>query len=118
MARGYRTVIAPLLLEQIRELGITDQVKEQIRTAMTDPEQAGKQLTGSFFPYRRLKFSRYRIIYRVARDLDPPEVRFLYAGIRKEGDKKDVYALLAKAMQRGGLERGSGAGADAVEDDG
>ena len=104
MATPYRPIIAPLLLEQLRRLGIEDQAKERIRAAMADPEQTGKQLTGPFFPYRRLKFSRYRIVYRVVRDADPPEVRFLYAGIRKEGDKKDVYALLTKVMKGGGLE--------------
>ncbi len=100
----YKLIIAPSLARQLEELGIMDQARDAIRGAMSDPEQAGKQLTGSFYPYRRLKFSRYRIVYRVARDTAPPEVRFLFAGIRKEGDKKDVYALLTKIMRRGGLE--------------
>lgn len=104
MSGRYKLVFAPSLAVQLGELGILDQAKEKIREAMVDPEQAGKQLTGPFFPYRRLKFSRYRIVYRVERDADPPEARFLYAGIRKEGDKKDVYALLAKVMSRGELE--------------
>lgn len=104
MAPDYKLVIAPSLAGQLRKFGIVEQAKEAIRDAMADPEQAGKQLTGSFFPYRRLKFSRYRIVYRVVKDANPPEVRFLYAGIRKEGDKKDVYALLEKIMKRGGLE--------------
>lgn len=104
MAPGYKVVVAPSLAKQLQEFGILDQAKEAIRDAMTDPEQAGKQLTGTFFPYRRLKFSRYRIVYRIAKDVDPPEARFLYAGIRKEGDKKDVYELLTKIMRKGGLE--------------
>jgi len=104
LAREYKVVFAPSLAGQLQELGIVDPAREAIRNAMADPEQAGKQLTGSFFPYRRLKFSRYRIVYRVVKDAEPPEARFLYAGIRKEGDKKDVYALLAKIMKRGGLE--------------
>ena len=104
MPTRYKTVIAPSVLEQLRHLGIVDQAKEKIRDAMADPEQAGKQLTGALFPYRRLKFSRYRIVYRVARDTNPPEVRFLYAGIRRGGDKKDVYDQLLKVMRRGRLE--------------
>lgn len=104
MAEEYRIVIAPKLLEQLRGFGIAQQSGDLIREAMKDPEQAGKQLTGSFFPYRWLKLSRYRIVYRVARDADPPEVRFLYAGIRKAGDKKDVYARLAKVIKRGEIE--------------
>lgn len=104
MPADYKTVIAPSLLEQLHDLGIVEQAKEKIRDAMADPEQSGKQLTGALFPYRRLKFSRYRIVYRVAREADPPEARFLYAGIRKEGDKKDVYERLLKVIRRGDLE--------------
>lgn len=104
MAQEYKVVIAPLLLEQLEDLGIVEQARDTIRDAMADPEQAGKQLTGSLFPYRRLKFSRYRIVYRVVPDTDPTEVRFLYAGIRKEGDKKDIYARLERVLRRGRLE--------------
>lgn len=43
------------------------------------------------------------LVYRMVRDTAPPEVRLLFAGIRKEGDKKDVYALLTKSMRRGGI---------------
>ena len=81
-----------------------DQARDAIRDAMSDPEQAGKQLTGSFFPYRRLKLSRYRIIYRVFPNADPPEVHFLYCAIRKEGSKEDVYRRLEKVLKRSELE--------------
>ncbi len=100
----YKLVIAPSLARQLEELGILDQARDAIRGAMSDPEQAGKQLTDSFYPYRRLKFSRYRTVYRVASNTAQPEVRFLFAGIRKEGNKKNVYTLLMKIMRRGGLE--------------
>ena len=39
----------------------------------------------------------------MVRDTASPEVRLLFAGIRKEGDTKDVYALLTKSMRRGGI---------------
>lgn len=47
---------------------------------------------------------RYRIIYRVVRDANPPEVHFLYVGMRKAGDKKDVYARLEKILNRDDLD--------------
>lgn len=100
---GYKLIIAPKLLEQLRDLGVEDQAKAAIRNAMANPEQAGKQLVGPFFPYRRLKVGRYRIVYRIIKDADPPEVHFLYIGIRKAGDKKDVYARLEKLLERGDL---------------
>lgn len=104
MASKPKLVLAPLFLEQIRELGIEDQTKDKIRDAMADPEQAGKQLIGPLFPYRRLTMGRYRIVYRVKRDADPPQAQFIYAGIRKDGAKKDVYAQLTKVLMKGDLE--------------
>lgn len=104
MAKPYKVFISSRLLEQLRELGLVDQARGAIRDAISDPEQAGKQLTGSYFPYRRLKLSRYRIIYRVFPNADPPEAHFLYCAIRKEGSKKDVYRRLERVLRRGELE--------------
>lgn len=103
MAAKPELVLAPLFLEQIRELGIKEQTKDKIRDAMADVEQAGKQLVGPLFPYRRLTMGRYRIVYRIRRETEPPQAHFLYAGIRKDGDKKDVYARLTKALRKGDL---------------
>jgi mRNA-degrading endonuclease RelE of RelBE toxin-antitoxin system len=102
MPERYRAFLAPSLLEQLEELGIKDQARRAIRDAMNDPERAGKQLTGSLYPYRRLKLGRYRIIYRISPD--PPEVWFLYCAMRKEGSKKDVYRQLERVLRRGELE--------------
>jgi mRNA-degrading endonuclease RelE of RelBE toxin-antitoxin system len=102
MSKRYRVVIAPLLLEQLEELGLKDQARRAIRDAMSNPELAGKQLTGSLYPYRRLKLGRYRIIYRVLPD--PPEIRFLYCAIRKEGSKEDVYQRIERVIRRGKFE--------------
>ncbi len=99
---AYKVVVAPLLLEQLREFGLVDQARRAIRDAMSDPERAGRQLTGSLYPYRRLRVGRYRIIYRVVSD--PPEVRFLYCAIRKEGSRQDVYRRIERLLRRGELE--------------
>src|SRR5215203_6273857 len=103
MPERYRAFLAPSLLDQLEELGIKHQARRAIRDAMNDPELAGKQLTGSLYPYRRLKLGRYRIIYRIYSDL--AEVWFLYCAMRKEGSKKDVYRQLERVLRRGGLER-------------
>ena len=97
MPEDYRVIIAPRLLEQPEEFGIVEQARNAIRDAMADPEKAGKQLTGSLYPYRRLRVGRYRIIYRVASDANPQEARFLYCGLRKQGSRKDVYERLFRA---------------------
>jgi mRNA-degrading endonuclease RelE of RelBE toxin-antitoxin system len=100
---GYKVIIAPRLLEQMEEFGIVEQARSAIRDAMANPPQAGKQLTGSLYPYRRLRVGRYRIIYSISSDADPPEVRFLYCGLRKQGSKKDVYERLYRVLRRGDL---------------
>ena len=104
MAERYKVFIAPSLLEQLQELGLVDQARIAVRDAMSDPERAGKQLTGALFPYRRLKLGRYRIIYRIVPDADPPQVLFLFCAIRKEGSKADVYRRLQRVLKRGELE--------------
>ena len=105
MPERYRAILSPTLLEQLQELGLKDQASRAIREAMNDPELAGKQLTGSLYPYRRLRLGRYRIIYRITED--PPEVWFLYCAIRKQGSKRDVYRQLERILRRsqGELER-------------
>lgn len=104
MADRYKVVIAPLPVEQLEELGLTDRARKAIRDARVDPGQAGKQLTGSLYPYRRLKVGRCRIIYRVAPEGEPREVLFLYCGIRQQGSRKDVYERLRRMLKRGELE--------------
>lgn len=115
MGKKYKLNIAPIVAEQLDELGIRDQAKDAIRDAMSDPEQAGKQLTGNYFPYRRLKFSRYRMIYKVVKPKNAApskpaeaqeaiEINFVWAGIRKEGGKKDIYKVFGKMLNRGEVE--------------
>jgi mRNA-degrading endonuclease RelE of RelBE toxin-antitoxin system len=103
MPERYRVVLSPILLDQLEQLGLKDQARSAIRDAMNEPELAGKQLTGSLYPYRRLKVGRYRIIYRIFSN--PLEVWFLYCAMRKEGSKKDVYRQLERVLRRGELER-------------
>jgi hypothetical protein len=100
LTQRHKVVLAPTLLAQLEEFGLVDQARAAIRDAMADPERAGKPLTGAFFLYRRLTLAgRYRLIYKVLHNANPPEVHFLFCGIRKESSKKDIYELLAKAMR-------------------
>jgi mRNA-degrading endonuclease RelE of RelBE toxin-antitoxin system len=102
--KRYKVVISPLLAEQLEALGLVEQAKSAIRDAMSNPERAGKPLTGSLFPYRRLKISRYRLIYKIDLETDPVEVQFLFCAMRKEGTKQDVYRQLTRALRRGEIE--------------
>jgi len=90
------------LLESARKLG-----------DVADPRAPGKPLIGPLQGYYRIRQSRYRAIYSVQEDklangkvLVYVQVRFVAVGIRKEGDKNDVYKLASKLMNLGLLDDG------------
>ncbi len=71
-----------------------------------DPKEASKALVGPLSGYYRIVYSRYRAIYSVDEErladgdvLVHVKVRFVAAGIRKEGDKKDIYQLAMRLIQ-------------------
>jgi len=89
---------------------VKEGILAQVR-ALRDPQnigKVGKPLTGPLAGFRSIKYSRYRAIYKCERELlDDAEVlihitvTFVMVGIRKEGDKKDVYRL-AQGLVRWG----------------
>jgi mRNA interferase RelE/StbE len=73
-----------------------------------NPASVNKPLLGPLQGYHRICYSRYRAIYSVERDelvsgdcLVKITVRFVAAGIRKEGDKEDIYQLAKKLIRIG-----------------
>lgn len=61
--------------------------------------------------YNRITYSRYRAVYSVEKKtlacgdvLHHIIIRFVACGIRKEGDKKDVYRLAKKLLEMGLLD--------------
>ena len=62
-----------------------------------DPEKQGKPLYGPLRGHRSIHVGRYRLIFRIVRD--EVQVFMLYAGLRKEGDKNDVYKLAQKLVK-------------------
>jgi mRNA interferase RelE/StbE len=89
-------------LLSIKDSRIRSQILKRIDTLENNPEQRGKPLDEDLYGYRSIRAvgQRYRVIYKVYEN----EVLVLVVmlGIRKEGDKKDVYAL-AKKLERFGL---------------
>ena len=70
------------------------------------PELIGKPLHDKLTGLYRIPFGRYRILYTVrkADAKSPPkpiEVHIALVGIRKAGDKRDVYAQGQKLRERG-----------------
>lgn len=89
------------MLEEISDRRIQEKIRERIDTLKEEPEKQGKPLTGELTAYRSVRAvgQRYRIIYKVERD--KILVFIVSVGIRKEGDRSDVYALAKKLIRLG-----------------
>lgn len=89
-------------LAAIKDTRIREQISRKINALTDNPEQQGKPLSDELAGYYSVRAvaQRYRILYRL--EADQIIVVVVAMGIRKEGDKKDVYAL-AKKMARLGL---------------
>jgi mRNA interferase RelE/StbE len=95
----YKIEITPLaveLLSKIKDTREQQGLKNRIEKLASEPEKQGKALSGKLkgYPSVRALGQRYRIIYRV--DRSTITVLIIGAGIRKEGAKKDIYAILNK----------------------
>ena len=68
---------------------------------VTDPEKQGKPLLGPLQGFRSVRafHQRYRILYRV--DRTEVVVMVVALGIRKEGDRQDIYTLAQKILRSG-----------------
>ncbi len=89
-------------LAAIKDTRIREQISRKINALTDNPEQQGKPLSDELTGYYTVRAvaQRYRILYKL--EADQIIVVVVAMGIRKDGDKKDVYAL-AKKMARLGL---------------
>ena len=76
-----------------------------------DPRTAAKRLVGPLEGYYRIVYSRYRAIFSYQEEeLANGEtvlrilIRFVAVGIRKEGDKRDVYRFAMRLLKLGALD--------------
>ncbi len=97
----YRIVITKHAAENLKRLDRKTQAKilQRIDKLKQNPSQIGKQLTGPLRELRSLRAvgQRYRIIYKIIEDRVVVVVVAL--GLRKEGDKKDIYEMMKKYIQ-------------------
>ena len=89
-------------LSSIENNRIKENISRRIDALEHLPEEQGKALHDELTGYRSIRAvgQRYRIIYKL--EGEQVIVVVVTLGIRKEGDKKDVYAL-AKKLARLGL---------------
>ena len=100
----YQIEITPTALEALD--AITDRrtrsaIIRRIDALVEEPEKLGKPLRGwlSGFLSIRVVGQRYRVVYRV--DDKKEQVIVYMVGIRREGSRRDVYALVERLVQRG-----------------
>jgi mRNA interferase RelE/StbE len=88
-------------LEQITDRRIQLALRDKIRGLAHTPELQGSPLGDDFAGYRSLHVigNRYRIVYRI--DNDIVTVFVVTVGIRKAGEKKDVYEVMRRYVRLG-----------------
>jgi len=98
------TPISKKLLESITDQRVKKKILESIDGLRETPEMQGKPLISELKPYRSLRAvgQRYRMIYRL--DKGKIIVVAVAVGLRKEGDKADVYKLVKKLLKLGLLD--------------
>jgi mRNA interferase RelE/StbE len=87
------------MLEAVRDRRVRRLLARRIDALIDEPEKQGKPLTGELSTLRSVRAAgqRYRILYRV--EDERVVVLVLALGLRKEGDRKDVYELAKKLLR-------------------
>lgn len=85
-------------LDAITDTRTYQAISRKIDGLMLEPDKQGKPLSGDLADYRvvRAAGQRYRVVYQVA-TLESV-VTVVVVGIRKEGDKRDVYRMASKRL--------------------
>lgn len=97
------TPTARRMLLAIEDRRIRRVLSERIDGLAASPEQQGKALRSELNGYRSLRAAgRHRILYKVMGD--QVLVVVVAVGQRKEGGRRDVYALAKRLMRLGLLE--------------
>jgi mRNA interferase RelE/StbE len=87
------------VIQKVQDRRIREKIIETIDGLAEEPEKKGKPLAAELDGYHRVRAvgQRYRIIYRI--DNEKVIVMVVAAGIRKEGDRKDIYTLAKKLIR-------------------
>ena len=103
----YRVTLTKTASEALQriEKRARRQIINKLRDLEVNPLERGSALLGELQGYRDLRAAgqRYRIIYTVEKDR--VVVLVVYVGIRKDGDKKDVYSIAKKLVRAGLIDR-------------
>jgi mRNA interferase RelE/StbE len=91
---------AKKMLAAISDKRVQTKLADRMEKLSQTPEKQGKSLMSSLSGYRAVRAvgQRYRIVYTI--DDDIVTVLVVAIGIRKEKDKKDIYRLAKKLIQK------------------
>jgi mRNA interferase RelE/StbE len=97
------TVTSVELLNRIGNKKIQKSIINESKSLTTNPER-GKPLVAELKKFRSLRVygGRYRVIYKI--NNEDTAIHIHVVGIRKEGDKTDVYSIAKKLFKAGLLE--------------
>ena len=91
------------LIEKIPDKKIQRTILNRIEGLSDEPDKQGKMLVKELSGFRSVHAAgRYRVIYKV--DKQTVIIYILAAGIRKQGDKKDIYKITRKLLKAGLLD--------------
>lgn len=105
------------MINKVQDRRIRVKIIETIDGLAEEPEKKGKPLIAELDGYYSVRAAgqRYRIIYRI--DKEKVIVLVVATGIRKEGDRKDIYELAKKLIRARLLEPASPSKGSLSEDD-
>ena len=91
-------------LQNITDRRVRDILFERAEELANDPEIQGKPLRGELSGFRSVRAfrQRYRLIYKVERE--KVVVVVIAVGIRKEGDRADIYQITVKLIRSGHMK--------------
>ena len=91
------------LIGRIPDKTIQREILNRIEKLSREPDKQGKSLVKDLSGFRSVHAAgRYRIIYKI--DKQRVIIYVLAAGIRREGDKKDIYKIARKLLDAGLLD--------------
>jgi mRNA interferase RelE/StbE len=95
------TELAVGQLAAISDARIRRQIARRIDELQLEREKHGKPLVGELAGFYALRAAgqRYRVIYRIEEEM--VIVYVVALGIRKEGDRRDIYALARRLLRLG-----------------
>jgi mRNA interferase RelE/StbE len=98
------TLLALKQLAAIKDTRIRKSISRRINALEHDPDKQGKPMTDELAGYRSIRAvgQRYRILYKI--EAQQVIVVVVALGIRKHGDKSDVYELAKKLARLGILD--------------